>query len=219
MPDQQKTQEETVPFITDQMMKLYENLPAPLQEALTSTEIEERVKTIGTSNNLHLDTLGALYQETALVLLGVTPTEQFVDRLEEKLDISREQARQLGAVVDEEIFSRVRDSLKTISERGADAPEAGSDSEQMSAQADTHAEAGEHFAAGAAAAARSEEKSAPRHHADAAPAEPEKARTANPMRDKLAGATRQPAQEETGTPAKPKKPSRRENDPYREPIE
>ncbi len=70
-----------------------------------------RLRVLGSKYNLHVDQLGILEQEIVAVLTGASATEDFVEKIEEDLSLSTEQAIDIATDVNMEIFLPVRESL------------------------------------------------------------------------------------------------------------
>jgi len=103
-------------YTTQDIRKAYERLPESLQDAVASTDIDNLVQEIGKSFNLHIDQVGALAEETGLVLLGFAHPREFVGNIQRRLKISSEEAQKIGGAIDDEIFTQVREGLRSLHE-------------------------------------------------------------------------------------------------------
>lgn len=107
-------------YLTDeQIVEMYKNLPEDLKSAIFSVEMTEAVKNIGKKYQLHIDKIGALGNETGMVMLGVTHPRDFIPNLSQRLGVAQEIARKIAEEVNTQIFVKVRDSLKKIHGVGA----------------------------------------------------------------------------------------------------
>ncbi|MBI2099790.1 MAG: hypothetical protein HYT48_00410 [Candidatus Vogelbacteria bacterium] len=94
----------------------FEKLPPNIQQAISSADNERAIQEIGKKYALHIDQLGLLDDEVNLVLLGDTPSNQFVEKIKNVLRIDGAQAQAVGQEVSERIFMPLRDSLRALSE-------------------------------------------------------------------------------------------------------
>ncbi|NQV93254.1 hypothetical protein HQ403_02020 [Candidatus Kaiserbacteria bacterium] len=90
----------------------FAKLPPKLQEAITSTEVAEKLREIAQKYRLHLDQGQILENETYMVLLGVEQAGKYEENLKKELNISSEQAGQLARDVGKDIFLSIRNTLK-----------------------------------------------------------------------------------------------------------
>lgn len=97
--------------------KRFDMLPEDIKKAITSSEVPAKLSAIGTKHGLHVDQLGALEEETARVMLGMVHPNEFVDRIENHLDISTDEAIAITKDVNVDIFLSIRDSLMGLHEK------------------------------------------------------------------------------------------------------
>lgn len=97
----------------------YRELPEDMQQAIKSTDLAEKFETIANKHNLHIDQNGALQTETILVMLGLEPTENYVDNLQKNLEISRDEASLIAEDVNNDILNSIKDSLMTIQQQSS----------------------------------------------------------------------------------------------------
>ncbi len=95
----------------------FNSLPQELKDAISSVEIGELVAKIGDEEGLMLDQSADLMDETGLVMLGITPTEQFVSTLIKKLGIDDKKARMISVKINDKIFNKIRTSIQQIQEK------------------------------------------------------------------------------------------------------
>lgn len=91
-----------------------EGLPEDLRELISNEENALVLEAIGKKHGLYIDKIGELVEETGLVMLGISHPRDFIGVLEKKLGVSREKAVQIAKDVNQQIFSKVRESLKKI---------------------------------------------------------------------------------------------------------
>ncbi len=99
------------PEILDKRLK---NLPAHIQEIVTSEQIERLVMQIGRSHYLSRDKVQTLQQLVALTLLGVMNLRDLKGELSEKLFLNYAHTVALAHELDEEIFNPIRGDLEQI---------------------------------------------------------------------------------------------------------
>ncbi len=101
-------------FTHEEIYARYDSLPADIQEAISGSSTATILEEIGRSQGLRLDAIGILIEYSGLVMLGLIKSKDFVSQLERVLSISREQAEQLAIAVDNQVFSRIRNSLREV---------------------------------------------------------------------------------------------------------
>lgn len=95
-------------------MAQYQKLPQDLQEAYFSVELDEVIIAIGKKYNLAMDKIGELASETGLVITGLTTINDFVPNLLQRLGVSKELATEIAQNVSEQVFAKVRESMKKV---------------------------------------------------------------------------------------------------------
>lgn len=101
-------------FTEEQIAQMYDNLPEDLKDAIFGVEMNEIVEKIGRENQLNIEQIGDLANETGMVMLGVTHPNEFIANLAERLETDKEKARAIAQEINEQIFKPVRDSLRKI---------------------------------------------------------------------------------------------------------
>ena len=101
-------------FTEEQIAQMYDNLPEDLKDAIFGLEMNEIVERIGRENQLNVEQVGDLANETGMVMLGVTHPNEFIANLMERLEVGKEKARSIAQEINEQIFKPVRDSLRKI---------------------------------------------------------------------------------------------------------
>lgn len=100
-------------ILTEQdIVRVYDSLPEHIQAALNSPQLTNAAKMLGEKHDLHIDQIDSLIQEVAYALAGLTKAEEFIDRLENQVRLSRAVAQDLGKDIDSIIFEAVRDALR-----------------------------------------------------------------------------------------------------------
>lgn len=101
-------------FTEEQIAQMYDNLPEDLKDAIFGVEMNEIVEKIGRENQLNIEQIGDLANETGMVMLGVTHPNEFIANLAERLETDKEKARAIAQEINEQVFKPVRDSLRKI---------------------------------------------------------------------------------------------------------
>ena len=101
-------------FTEEQIAQMYDNLPEDLKDAIFGLEMNEIVERIGRENQLNIEQIGDLANETGMVMLGVTHPNEFIGNLADRLEVDKEKARAIAQEINEQIFKKVRESLRKI---------------------------------------------------------------------------------------------------------
>ena len=101
-------------FTDQQIDQRYDDLPEDLKDAIFSVDTTSLVNMIGKKHGLAIDKIGDLANETGMVMLGVTHPNEFIANLAERLDVDKEKARAIAQEINEQIFKKVRESLRKI---------------------------------------------------------------------------------------------------------
>src|SRR3989338_3477054 len=101
-------------FTEEQIEIMYKNLPNDLKTVFFSANKDETIESIGRKHNLTIDKIGELANETGMVMLGVTHPNEFIGNLAERLEVDKEKARAIAGEINEQVFKKVRESLRKI---------------------------------------------------------------------------------------------------------
>lgn len=101
-------------FTPQQIKERYKTLPQNLRDVYFSEETAEKLTAIGKANNLRVDQIGLLADETGLVMLGLVSTSEYITNLAKRLEITSELAKQVAEEVTSQIFSQVREAMQKI---------------------------------------------------------------------------------------------------------
>ena len=63
---------------------------------------------------MNIEQIGDLANETGMVMLGVTHPNEFIANLADRLEVDKEKARAIAQEINEQIFKKVRESLRKI---------------------------------------------------------------------------------------------------------
>ena len=101
-------------YTDQQISQMYDNLPEDLKEAIFSVDMSEIVEKIGKENQLNIEQVGNLANETGMVMLGVTHPNEFIANLADRLEVDKEKARVVAGEINDQIFKPVRESIRKI---------------------------------------------------------------------------------------------------------
>lgn len=98
--------------ITKQIEERIAQLPQDVRDAIAASDLDDKIRSIGTTHNLHIDQTEALDAEVYLVMLGINSPEDFISGLVEEVRVSKEEAEKIAADVNAQILAPIRESLK-----------------------------------------------------------------------------------------------------------
>lgn len=98
----------------------FDALPKVLQDAITSADVEKRMRGLADTHKLHIDQWQSLENEVMLTLLGVQPIEDLEKNLKSEVNVSAEVATSLAGSISKMVFEPIREEL----ERGLEHPDA-----------------------------------------------------------------------------------------------
>src|SRR3989338_1542277 len=101
-------------YNTQQIRGIYSKLPNDIKEAIFSVDVSDKIIDIGKKHKLAVDKIGIIGNETGMVMLGVTHPNEFIGNLTDRLEVDKEKARAIAQEINEQIFKRVRESLRKI---------------------------------------------------------------------------------------------------------
>ncbi len=106
-------------YTKEQLLEAYNKLPEKLKKAVLSVDTTEAVREIGTKYALPIDKMGELADQVTEVMLGFADPKNFVYNLKTHLGVDEETARKIGEDVNSKIFIPVRESLRSLNDRGS----------------------------------------------------------------------------------------------------
>ena len=101
-------------------MERFESLPDDLKIALTSEEVDASIQSVAKKHFLHIDQTGELADETGLVMLGLTKTDEYISNLKERLGVPQQKASEIAKDIDEKVLRPIKASLIATSERSTE---------------------------------------------------------------------------------------------------
>ena len=108
-----------ISFTAEEIQAKFEQLPKNVQDAITSTEVHDSIIAIAKKNGLHIDQEGDLVDQVGLVMLGLSPSRDFVKNLSSVAGIRNDIASSIAEDINTQIFSEIRRSMREIEEKGS----------------------------------------------------------------------------------------------------
>lgn len=104
-------------FTPEQLKEKFDQLPPQMQEAISSPEMLDAVKSIAQKHNLMIDQTGELVDQIVLIMLGLARSANFVSDASRRLSISEEQAKAIATDINAEIFDTLKAAMRAGEER------------------------------------------------------------------------------------------------------
>ncbi len=102
------------PLTPEQLFAKYEKIPKDLQDAILDAGTSDIIGAITKKYGLNLEQAGNLADEVGLLMLGETNPRDFTANLIKRLETDPEMTKKIAQEINEQIFSKVRESLKKI---------------------------------------------------------------------------------------------------------
>lgn len=102
--------------IKDIIQEQFKTLPKVIQDTILNSKWEEKIRRIVTTNNLHVDQGAAIENLVLITMLGIETPETFVQNAKEYAQVSEEQAYNISAEVEREIFGDIRKKLIEVTD-------------------------------------------------------------------------------------------------------
>jgi hypothetical protein len=100
----------------------FSSLPPELQDAITESGFVNKLKEISKTEKLMIDQAGSLEREVLLVLLGITPINQFEKNLKDETRLETEKLKRVISQVNEQIFSPIHQHLEHLMSAAENSP-------------------------------------------------------------------------------------------------
>lgn len=104
-------------FTAEEIQAQFEKLPQSTQEAVTSSEVHDNLIAISKKHNLMIDQEGELVDQVGLVMLGLSPSRDFVKNFSSKAGIDTKKATGIAEDINTEIFSKIKASMRAAQEK------------------------------------------------------------------------------------------------------
>src|SRR3989344_5827460 len=107
-------------MMNEKLQARFLQLPRALQNAITSAEIEKKLRGLSETHKLHLDQWQKLENEVMLALLGFQPVENLEANIKNEVGIAEEEAKALAGDIADTIFEPIREELERELEKPAE---------------------------------------------------------------------------------------------------
>jgi len=101
-------------FTTEQIQSQFGKLPKDLQNAISSTEVHDSIVAIGNKYGLHVDQLGEMVDLVGLIMLGLSPSKDFVKNFSQESGVKNDIASSIAEDINREVFDKIRTSMRAI---------------------------------------------------------------------------------------------------------
>lgn len=105
MPDHQIS-------VDERLREQFAALPKPVQDAITSADVQQHLRSLAESQKLHLDQWQLLENEVMLTLLGFQDVDSLAHNIQTHVDLPAELAAQLAADISSHVFVPIREQLE-----------------------------------------------------------------------------------------------------------
>ncbi|MFC1756792.1 hypothetical protein ACFLZC_01370 [Patescibacteria group bacterium] len=97
-----------------QLLERKKKLPEDVREAYSSVNTANILMAIGKEAQISTEKTGIVADETGLLMLGLTHPDRFISNLAKRLDIDKGLASKIAHKINDQIFSKIRESLRKI---------------------------------------------------------------------------------------------------------
>ncbi|MBU6426666.1 hypothetical protein KGQ27_00265 [Patescibacteria group bacterium] len=104
-------------FTSEEIQNQFEKLPAEVREAITSTEMNDKIEAVAKKHGLLIDQTGELVDEVGLVMLGLARSADFTSHMASRCSIDRKTALEIATDINSEVFNPIRQHLQKMEEQ------------------------------------------------------------------------------------------------------
>lgn len=98
----------------EQILEKYKSLPQDIKDSLFSMETAQILQKIGKDNGLDTKKTSLLAREVGDFMMGFSQPSNFIPNLRKVLGIDQNHAKKIAEEINNQVFSRIRESLKAI---------------------------------------------------------------------------------------------------------
>lgn len=95
-----------------ELQKRFAQLPKVVQRAITSADVQKRMRELADEHKLHIDQWQSLENEVMLTLLGVQPIEDLEKNIKSEVGVTDDMATLLAANISLIVFEPIRGELE-----------------------------------------------------------------------------------------------------------
>ena len=89
-------------------------LPEDFKTAIKNSSYDQELEIIRTKHKLHIDQSATLEDVLAMMIFGEIASIDFVAKIEEKINVSHEEANAIAKEINEKIIEQIKENLKKI---------------------------------------------------------------------------------------------------------
>jgi hypothetical protein len=101
----------------EEIQKKLDSLPQDIKNFLYSLDFDVLIQQISAKNRLHIDQMAMLAAETNEVMTGFAEPKDFIPNLMQTLQIDQPKAEALARDVNDQIFVKIRESMRKVYEQ------------------------------------------------------------------------------------------------------
>lgn len=94
------------------LQERFKQLPKVVQDAITSADVEKRMRALADTNKLHIDQWESLENEVMLALLGFQPIEDLQKNIKGEVGVTDDVAKTLTADISKIVFEPIREEME-----------------------------------------------------------------------------------------------------------
>lgn len=119
------------------LVERFQTLPKTVQDAVTSADVQARMRELAGKHKLHVDKWALLENEVMLTMLGLEKTNELAKNIAKEIDMPQEAAEALAADISKVVFEPIRAEMEKITAElmAEEAAHASESSEQKPAAA------------------------------------------------------------------------------------
>jgi hypothetical protein len=103
-----------IKFTEEQIQERFKQLPKEVQEAVTSADVHDKILGVAKKYGLHVDQEGELVDQIGLIMLGLSPSKDFVKNFSSSAEVDVKTATSIAEDINKEIFDEIRESMREI---------------------------------------------------------------------------------------------------------
>lgn len=100
------------PDIQAILKERFAQLPKVVQDAITSADVQKRMRELADTHKLHLDQWETLENEVTMTLFGVTPVDELQKNIQKHVGVSSEISQILAGEISKIVFEPIRAELE-----------------------------------------------------------------------------------------------------------
>ncbi|OGG57956.1 hypothetical protein A2853_03460 [Candidatus Kaiserbacteria bacterium RIFCSPHIGHO2_01_FULL_55_17] len=98
--------------VQSELKEIFAGLPRPIQDAITSSDVQKKLRELADTHKLHLDQWQWLENEVMMALLGMMPIEDLQESIKSGVKVPDEVAAELTEAISKIVFEPIRQELE-----------------------------------------------------------------------------------------------------------